>query len=262
LKERDVMTDVQSEVYDRTAEVERLLDADETVLGRLWQYEKQGLTPQQMADSEGTATSGWISNYRMLVRVLRDGEIPTAPSSAQTAGRKVRAWLKTLDLSPQLRNDLIAQEALIESRADDKQAQTEEIRGAVEATKTAEAAGTPGIYVYTLPHYLRYPYDSETGKTLLKVGHSSVDAHYRASSQGRLTALPEDPILLRIYPVDASADAERDFHAWLRDADHAGSRTRRGGSEWYVTSTKFLDRIARSKGLDVRVITDFEAGDE
>lgn len=248
--------------YDRRLEVERLLDADETVLGRLWQYEKQGFTPQQMADAEGTATTGWVSLYRMMVRVLRDGEVPTAPSMAQTAGRKVRAWLKNLDLSAQLRAELTAQEALIESRAEDRQAQSEEIRDAVEATKEAEASGTPGIYVYTLPHYLRYPYDPETGRTLLKVGHSSVDAHYRASSQGRLTALPEDPILLRIYPVDASADAERDFHAWLRDADHAASRTRRGGSEWYVTSTKFLDRIARSKGLEVRVVTEFEAGDE
>lgn len=256
------MTVEDSATYDRRAEVDRLLEVDETVLGRLWAYENQGLTPQQMADSEGTGTTGWVSNYRMLIRVLRDGEIPTAPSSAQQAGRKVRAWLKGLELSPQLRADLTAQEALIESRADDRQAQTEEIRGAVEATKVAESVGTPGIYVYTLPHYLRYPYDPETGRTLLKVGHSSVDVHYRASSQGRLTALPEDPILLRIYAVDASADAERDFHAWLRDADHAASRTRRGGSEWYVTSTKFLDRIARSKGLEVQVVTEFEAGEE
>ena len=148
------------------------------------------------------------------------------------------------------------------SRAEDRQAQTEEVEVAVEATKAAEADGTPGIYVYTLPHYLRHPYDAETGRTLLKVGHSSVDVHYRATSQGRLTALPEDPILLRIYPVEESAQAERDFHKWLRDADHFATRTRRGGSEWFVTSTKFLDRIARSKGLDVRVVTDFEAGDE
>ncbi|MDH2415807.1 hypothetical protein [Nocardioides sp. CER19] len=248
--------------YDRRAEVERLLEADDTVLGRLWQYEKQGLTPQQMAEAEGTATTGWVSIYRMLVRVLRDGEVPTAPSVAQSAGRRVRAWLKNLDLSPQLRDDLIAQEVLIASRAADREAQSEEVAEAVEATKAAEAAGTPGIYVYTLPHYLRYPYDPETGRTLLKVGHSSRDAYYRASSQGRLTALPEDPILLRIYPVEESAAAERDFHGWLRDADHAGGRTQRGGSEWYVTSTKFLDRIARSKGLEVREVTEFEAGEE
>ncbi len=33
-------------------------------------------------------------------------------------------------------------------------------------------------------------------------------------------------------------------------------------SAWYVTSTKFLGRVARSKGLSVKVVTEFEAGDE
>lgn len=248
--------------YDRRAEVERLLDADETVLGRLWQYEKQELSANQMAEAEGTATTGWVSIYRMLVRVLRDGEVPTAPSVAQTAGRRVRAWLKKPELSADLRAELAAQEALIESRAADPKAQTQEVAEAIEATIAAEEDGAPGIYVYTLPHYLRHPIDPLTGRTLLKVGHSSKDAYYRASSQGRLTALPEDPILLRIYPVEASEAAERDFHAWLRDADHSGGRTSRGGSEWFVTSTKLLDRIARSKGLEVRVVTHFEAGEE
>jgi hypothetical protein len=105
--------------------------------------------------------------------------------------------------------------------------------------------------VYTLPHYVRHPFDPETGKTLLKVGHSARDAFYRAGSQGRLTALPEDPVLLRIYPADESAQVERLFHEWLTDADHSRSDSRRGGSEWFVTSTRFLDRVARSLGLPV-----------
>ena len=69
---------------------------------------------------------------------------------------------------------------------------------------------------------------------------------------------------MRHYEVAGteSAKAERDFHAWLRDADHAGGRTQRGGSEWFVTSTKFLDRIARSMGLEVVVVTDVDAGDD
>jgi hypothetical protein len=256
------VTSTDPEGYDRVSEVQRLLEEDDTVLGRLWQYDVQGLSAQEMSDLEGVSGVGWVSNYRSLVRVLRDGEIPKSPSMSLQGARRVRSWLKKRELSPSLRAALVEQESLLMSRAEDKQAQNEEVRDAVEATKVAESAGTPGIYVYTLPHYLRYPYDPETGRTLLKVGHSSVDAYYRAASQGRLTALPEDPILLRIYPVDASGDAERDFHAWLRDADHAGSRSRRGGSEWYVTSTKFLDRVARSKGLQVHVVTEFEAGDE
>jgi hypothetical protein len=244
--------------YDRTVEVEALLDADETTLGRVWRYLREGLTAKEMAEREGLPTTGWVSNYNSLIAVLRDGRVPDGPSLAQSGARRIRSWLKGKTLSAQLRAALTEQESLLTSRAEDRRAQAAEVADAIKATEDAEASGRSGIYVYTLPHYLRYPVDAATGKTLLKVGHSSTDAYYRAGSQGRLTALPEDPILLRIYPVEASAAAERDFHEWLRDADHAASRTRRGGSEWFVTSTKFLDRIAKSKGLEVIVVNEFE----
>ncbi|MFS8063254.1 MAG: hypothetical protein ACMG5Z_01575 [Luteimonas sp.] len=253
---------MMDQTFDRIAEVERLLETDTTLLGRFWLYEKHGLTPRQMADKEGIETVGWVYSYRSLVRVLRDGDLPAAPTVAQGAARKLRAWLKDLDLSEELRSQLTNEEQLLSSRADDRQAQAEEVVAAVKATESAEATGTSGIYVYTLPHYLRYPIDPETGKTLLKVRHSSKDAYHRAGSAGRLTALPEDPILLRIYPEsDDSAAKEKKFHEWLRDADHAAGRGKRIGSEWFVTSTKFLDRVASSLGLEVRVVNDFDIAD-
>lgn len=248
--------------FNRRAEVEGLLAQDETVLGRYWAYTNQGLAPEQMREAEGTATLGWVYNYRTLLGVIRDGDIPSSPSLALQGARRIRAWVKLSNLSSELRQALVEQESLLMSRAEDRQAQVEEDDAAVEKTKAAEASGTPGIYVYTLPHYLRYPYEPDSGRTLLKIGHSARDALYRAKSQGKLTALPEDPILLRIYPAEESAKAEAGFHAWLKDADHAGNRTLRGGSEWFVTSTKFLDRIARSAGLDVLEVNEFEAGEE
>jgi hypothetical protein len=254
------MADGRSDGYDRRAEVERILAEDATVLGRVWAYDEEGLSAQEMAERENTTGAGFVSNYRSLIRALRDDDVPTSPTLSLQAARRVRSWLKKVDLSDDLRAELVDLESRLMSRAGDVDAQSQEVDTAVQQTRAAEASGQPGIYVYTLPHYLRYPFDPDSGRTLLKVGHSATDAHYRAASQGRLTALPEDPILLRIYPVAASAEAEKYFHAWLRDADHAGNRTRRGGSEWFVTSTKFLDRIARSKGLEVQEITNFEAG--
>ncbi len=183
------------------------------------------------------------------------------PQDLGAPTRQEKLTLKSKPLSPELRQTLIELEDALEVRAADEGAIKRETTAAVESSKAAESSGRPGIYVYTLPHYRRYPVDPDTGQTLLKVGHSSTDAHYRAGSQGRLTALPEDPILLRIYAVDASAAAERDFHEWLRDADHPRSRTTRGGSEWFLTSTKFLDRIARSKGLEIVVVNEFEGED-
>lgn len=255
------MSDTPETDFDRRAEVERLLEQDETVLGRFWRYERDGLSAEEMQEAEGTETAGWTYNYRSVLGVIRDGEVPTAPSRALQGARRIRSWLKLSDLSPELRQAFIEQESLLMSRAEDRDAQQEEVGEAVQKTKAAEEAAGPGIYVYTLPHYLRYPYEPDSGRTLLKIGHSARDAVYRATSQGKLTALPEDPILLRVYPVGESAKAEARFHEWLRDADHAGNRTLRGGSEWFVTSTKFLDRVARSVGLDVLVINEFETGD-
>ena len=66
-------------------------------------------------------------------------------------------------------------------------------------SSTAEASGVRGIYVYTLPHYLRYPVDpsededeSTDDRTYLKVGMSGKDIIQRVRQQVN-TALPEEP---------------------------------------------------------------------
>lgn len=259
------MTDIPSSdlpAYNRQAEVETLLAEDTTVLGHLWAYEQEGLTAQEMAEREGTSGTGWVSVYRMLVRVLRDGEVPTAPSMATTAARRVRRWLKKSNLSPSLRAELEAQGALLTSRAEDPSAVAEETETAVENSKRAEAAGRPGVYVWCLPHYLNYPVDQKRGHTLYKVGHSSVDAYNRVRD-ARWVGLPEDPVLRRIYPVDASAAAEREFHEALRAADHFQQVNVKAGSEWYLSSLRYLDFIARRMSLDVEEYNaQYETGTE
>lgn len=257
------MSEMPEPAFNRRAEVERLLEQDETVLGRFWRYEQEGLTAEQMQDAEGTETAGWTYNYRSMLGVILDGEVPTAPSRALQGARRIRSWLKLPDLSPRASaGGPVEQESLLTSRAEDREAQQEEVGEAVQKTKAAEEAVGPGIYVYTLPHYLRYPYEPDSGRTLLKIGHPARDAVYRANSQGKLTALPEDPILLRIYPVDESAKAEKKFHEWLRDADHAGtalSAEVRSGLSHQLSSSI---RVAQAVGLNVLVINDFETGDD
>lgn len=248
--------------YDRRSEVRSILSADDTLLGRVYRYDLEGLTPTEMAAQEGNENVGFAYNYRTQLKALLDEEIPNSSSIALQTSRRVRKWLRTKPLSPDLKAGLETLEGQLSLKADDVVAQFQEAETAAKVSEAAEAKGTPGVYVYTLPHYRRYPVDPDTGKTLLKVGHSSTDAYNRAGSAGRLTALPEDPILLRIYPVSDSAAKEKEFHDWLRDADHVGTRTRRAGSEWFLTSPKFLDRIAKSLGLEIQVINDFEVGDD
>lgn len=248
--------------YDREAAMRAILAKEDSVLGRVYRYDQEGLTPAEMAEVEGNQEVAFVYNYRLQIAALVSGEVPSSPWAARSVGQKLRKWLKTLDLDPRLREDLTTFEATVRSRAEDPQAEAEEVSKAVAQSEKAESDGVPGIYVYTLPHYLKYRVDGEAGKTLLKVGHSARDAYHRAGSAGRLTALPEDPILLRIYPVEESASREKEFHAWLRDADHHAGRTRRAGSEWFVTSTKFLDRVAKSLGLEIRVVNDVEVGED
>jgi hypothetical protein len=247
--------------YSRQAEVETILLNDDTLMGRIYRYGLEGKTPTEIAEAEDNQTPAFVYNYRIQLNALLTWEVPTSPWAARGVAAKLRQWLRSLELSDDLRRDLIAFEATVQSRAEDPEAQAVEVDKAVKKTKQAESDGTPGVYVYTLPHYLKHRVDEESGKTLLKVGHSAKDAYYRADSAGRLTALPEEPILLRIYPSAASAATEKQFHAWLNAADHNGVRTRRAGAEWFVTSTKFLDRIAQALDLEIEVVNDPEAGE-
>jgi hypothetical protein len=236
--------------FDRRAEVDALLEGDETWLGDVWKRDRDGRSVQDIAD-EYKITVNPVYAYLQLLRALREGEMTASPSVASKHASRFRTWLKNPDLSPGLRAILASQLLEFEAVAANTVRREQEDQVAAQLTEEVESQGRAGIYVYTLPHYVRYPFEPETGKTLLKVGHSARDAFYRAGSQGRLTALPEDPVLLRVYPADESALVEREFHAWLLDADHARSEARRGGREWFVTSTRFLDRVARSLGLEI-----------
>jgi hypothetical protein len=63
---------------------------------------------------------------------------------------------------------------------------------------------------------------------------------------------------LRIYPT-TGADAiarETQFHELLEAADHDRSRARTGGTEWFLTSLRFLDVVAKTIGLEIRRVYD------
>jgi hypothetical protein len=250
-----------SAAFDRESEVGALLDADETVMGDVWRRLRAGSTPAEVAAEDGI-TQGPIYSFINLHNALLHGTVSPSPSVARGVAGRIRKWLKTKPLSDDLRQALEQQEQLLNAVVNDSQASEAESEEAVEKSKAAEAENIPGIYVYTLPHYVRHPYDPKTGRTLLKVGHSSVDALYRATSQARVTSLPEDPWLLRIYPADSTLHVENQFHVFLRDADHDGVRGTRTGAEWFLTSLKFLDRIATTLGLEIRIINDFAIEDE
>jgi T5orf172 domain len=246
------------------AELASLLGTDESRLGEVYRGLQRGLDAGAIADELGVATSNFVWNYERAAKALLDGDLPWAPTVALSAARKFRSILRSARLSPAARAYLDTNLGELERRANDETARVVETKQAQEQTQAAEARNEIGIYVYALPHYLRYPFDPESGRTLMKVGRSDSDIIRRFQAQTRTTALPEEPILLRIYRTDgaAAAPVENNFHRLLEAADHTRSVARSAGREWFLTTTRFLDEIAKVMKLSVVVVNDTDVLDE
>jgi hypothetical protein len=238
------------------AEIEAFLEADQSALGDVYRRLKAGETPEQIQAARGTQRRTFVWSYQRIIRALLNGDLPDAPTVAVQVARRFRSILSDGVLSEPAQDSLRKNLLVLEQRAASPGAREVEDKAAIEATAEAEEEGIPGIYVYTLPHYRRYPFDPKSGRTLLKVGRSDRDVIRRFRQQIRTTALPEDPVLLRVYPTTAE-DAlrwERQFHDLLEAADHDRSEARTGGTEWFLTSLKFLDAIADAVGLPLKPV--------
>lgn len=243
------------------AELESILEADESLLGEVYRRTQAGESADQIRIARGAERPNFVWGYLRTVRVLLGNDLPTAPSVARNNARRLRSILKSKTLTPATRAELDRRLAILEERAADPVAQKVEDREAVEATTQAEELAVPGVYVYALPHYVRYPYDEASGRTLFKVGRADRSVIRRFREQTRTTALPEDPVLLRVYACteNDSTRHERKFHSLLEAADHDRSKARTGGTEWFLTSLRFLDEIAATLDLEVREITELGA---
>jgi len=205
-------------------ELEAFLQSDPTRLGDVYRGLKAGKDADEIARDLDVQTSNFVWNYSRIIDALLDRNLPTAPVVARQVASRYRAMLKKQQWSQTVGERLAADLAVVEAVATDAEAQAEEAIAAQKQTKAVEERGKVGIYAYGLPHYLRYPYDPDTQRTLLKVGHSDRDVMQRMQAQTRTTALPEEPVLLRVYPTEehASADIESKFHKTLRALITAG----------------------------------------
>jgi hypothetical protein len=59
------------------------LDADPGRLGDVYRLSEQGLTAPQIAAELGVGSSGFVSNYRAIIRAILDGQLPSGPSMAR-----------------------------------------------------------------------------------------------------------------------------------------------------------------------------------
>ncbi len=244
-------------------EIENSVREDQSRLGEVFRGLERGLSADEIAAELGIPTSGFVWNYSRTLRALTEGDLPSAPTVAISATRTFRRFLTSKVWTPEAHRYLESNIAELDRRANDEAARALEIQQAKQQTERAESQNTTGIYVYALPHYLRYPYDERSGRTLMKVGRSDRDVIRRFREQTRTTALPEEPVLLRIYRTEPqnSAQAEDRFHRLLEAADHYRSVANAAGREWFVTSTRFLDEVARALSLPVEVVNESAVSD-
>jgi len=252
-------------------EVERALSEDEKRLGKVWRLSQEGLNSNEIAEKL-SYSKAYINHSTRMIKALVDSTLPnTTTLMARRYGVTLRDFAKRHQ-GEYLSNTTVAE---IEKRADewadecDRRAndpvkREEEEQKFERQTSAAEQEEVPGIYVYALPHYLRYPVetsenDGTDDRTYLKVGMSERDAIKRFRQQRGSTALPESPILLRIYIGSNGmdiAEVERKIHRHLAHADHVRNSERGAGQEWFLTHLKFLDSTAELLSLKIHFAID------
>lgn len=260
--EREPATADGNESPANIREVEMALEGDPTRLGQVWRRREK--TPHEIADELEVATPGFVYSYRRTAAALLNGEVPPAPTSAKQVASALRGFVKRHEgkLSDETaehiqglagRCDRVAEDPLAIQREDDLDQ---------EETRKEEAKDTPGIYVYTYPHYRRHPVlpgleykgtgSERRPRTYFKVGMSGRDVKERIANQMRGTAVPERRSLLRIYTTPTRSDLkkkEKRLHQHLKAADHGRDRTKDYGTEWFLTHLEFLDDTADLLGL-------------
>ena len=244
--------------------VSAALEHDSSRLGDVWRHRDK--TPKQIAAEAKVPTHGFVYNQRAVIAAIVDNQIPHSPSVARQVRDGIRGFIRR-DEGDRLSESTIR---ALEERADacaraanDPNKIQREQR--VQGRQTAEAEGKdiPGIYVYSYPHYLAHPVlpgeihegtrSSSSARTYVKIGKSGRDVAERLANQMRGTAIPEEPVLLRIYRCDERSlgDVEKRLHEHLRAADHGRTRMKGTGKEWFLTHLELVDSAARLMGLEI-----------
>ena len=238
-------------------EVRDALQIDETRMGDVYRALALGKSSTEIAAELGTQTPNFVNKYKRFARAIETGDLPSAPTMIRECGIAMRGFLNRhyARLSPGTIKVLESRIVTLSTVRIDPIAEENEDLRIQQRTQSAERQAVTGIYVYTLPHYRKHPVEpaldeSLAHRTLMKIGMSDSDVIRRFRHQERNTSLPEDPELLRIYTGTTDMlPLEQRMHRLLRAADHRQNTGRASGTEWFLTSLKFLDAIAADMGL-------------
>lgn len=240
------------------AEISAALSRDDTRLGDVWRGKAAGKSADEIAADLGVQTSNFVWNATRIARAITTGDMPSSPSMIRSALSGTKTFLSRHKdtLSDEAQKTLVNRIRQLETLSENEEAVEIEDKQVRESAVATLDLNIPGIYVYTLPHYYRHPVlpsdgDLLTARTLMKVGMAENKVIKRFRKQERNTSLPEDPWLLRVYACNGDVyQTEQAIHRLLRAADHRQSEGRSAGTEWFITSLRFLDEVAKQKQME------------
>ena len=213
---------------------------------------------QRIANKLGLGTINPVySTMGSIQTLLECRRLTDGPISARQRASMLRSFArrhaKALSSDTRQRLDELATEH--DRIAVDEEAIVRENEGLEQRSGSKVPNGLAGIYVFTYPHYLRYPVvptdeDDTNPRTYLKIGSSGTDMAARVKQQNT-TAIPEPPIILRMFtcPDGGAESVERKIHNHLSAADHNPNRSTGAGKEWFLTHLRFVDSTAELLGL-------------
>lgn len=243
-------------------EIESALEVHTYQIGRVFRAMRDDgyKDAQSIADAWGIATYGGISqSIDAIESLIQCKRLTDSPTLAGRMAGLIRNFTKTHKnrLSPETIDRLAILEDEHDRVANNEEAIDREGEQLSQKTRDTEARQIPGIYVYSYQHYIRYPVnpsdeDDTRSRTYLKIGLSEKDVGERLKQQN-ITALPEPPILLRIYthPNGNLKEIEDKMHKHLNAADHNQNRLPGSGTEWFLTHLTFIDSTAKLLGLNI-----------
>ena len=242
-------------------EIESALKIDTQRLGDVFKErdENGDYDVSRIAEKMGLTVGPVHYIVRSIHTLLECRRFTASPTLARQRASMLRSFVKRHAgcLSPDTRqklNDLADEHDRV---ATDEDAIIQENKEIELPTDSRIPRGLAGVYVYTLPHYIKYPVvpseeDDTNPRTYLKIGHSNDDIWSRVRQQNT-TAIPEPPLILRMYrcPNGEIERIERDIHRHLIDADHNPHRSAGAGKEWFLTHLRLIDSTASLLGLEV-----------
>lgn len=119
------------------AELERLIDADQSRLGQVYRGLRRGLSADAIAAELGVSTSNFVWNYSAVADALLSGTVPASPNIAKQAAGRSRALRAVGHVPSDVREFLVA----LESRLDRHAATAQ--RPQVARGRPASPAGAP-----------------------------------------------------------------------------------------------------------------------